>query len=322
MCTLHNSIFVVNEEPYRIWEVDLPKRNMEFLNSIDVEYFDYVIKTHLETEDEKRASIALRITLHHAIETLFLLLGAYIQAPDCAYAWIVKCSNKELRDFVSKVSGLSNSLFTKLNTEKVSWEEVAKSVFRCYQPETERNKNTVKLFASFWNGLAHEYADQNHVDEYNSLKHGFRVRSGGFALAIGLEHEYGVPPPEDEMQFIGQSDFGTSFFKIEPIGNGKGNRNLRSRRTSVNWKIEMVILLDQLVSMSINNVVSALKIANGAKSGTCKFLRPQEDADFEKPWQYTPGVTSCSMDFVIDETQVTSATRQELLNMLSKKRKS
>lgn len=109
---MHNSIFVVNEEPYCIWEVDLPERNMEFLNGIDVEYFDYAIKVHLEAEDEKRASIGLRTTLHHAIETLFSLLGAYIQAPDCAYAWIAKCSNKELRSVVTKVSGLRNSLFT------------------------------------------------------------------------------------------------------------------------------------------------------------------------------------------------------------------
>jgi hypothetical protein len=292
---------------------------MEFLNGIDGEYFDYAIKVHLEADDEKRSSIALRTTLHHAIETLFLLLGAYIQAPDCAYAWIAKCSNKELRDLVSKVSGLRNTLFTKLNIEKVSWEEVSKSVFHCYQPETDQNKNTVKLFASFWRRLAHEYADQNHVDEYNSLKHGFRVRSGGFAVAIGLEHEYGVPPPEDEMQLIGQSDFGTSFFRIEPIENSKGDRNLRSRRTSVNWKIEKVILLAQLVSMSINNVVSALKIVNGAKSGTCKFLRPQEDTDFDKPWQYTPGVTSCNMDFVVDKRQILAVTRKELLDKLSGK---
>lgn len=319
---MHNSIFVVNEEPYCIWEVDLPERNMEFLNGIDVEYFDYAIKVHLEADDEKRASIALRTTLHHAIETLFSFLGAYIQAPDCTYAWIAKCSNKELCDLVTKVSGLRNSLFTKLAIEKVSWEDVAKSIFHCYQPETDRNKSTVKLFASFWSRLAHEYVDQNHVDEYNSLKHGFRVRSGGFALAIGLEHEYGVPPPEGEMQLIGQSDFGTSFFRIEPIGDGKRNRSLRSRRTSVNWKIENVILVAQLVSMSINNVVSALKIANGAKPGTCKFLRPQEDTDFEKPWQYTSGVTSCNIDFVIDEAQVIPVTRKELLDKLSRKQKS
>lgn len=317
--TLQNSIFVVNEEPYCIWEVDLSERNKEFLDGIDTEYFDYAIKVHLEADDEKRASIALRTTFHHAMETMYSLLGAYIQAPDCAYAWIAKCSNKELRELVSKVGAFHNSVFTKLNIENVSWDEVARSIFSRYMPGTDRNKKTAELFSSLWQRLAHEYTDQNHVNEYSSLKHGFRIRSGGFALAVGVEHEYGVPPPHDEMQLIGKSEFGTSFFRIEAIGNRKGNRSLRSRRTSINWKIEKVTLLAQLVSVSINNVVMALRIANGAKASTCKFLRPEEDSDFNKPWQYTPGVTSCNMDFVIDEAQIVAATKKELLEKLNGK---
>lgn len=314
---MNNSIFVVVEEPYCIWEVDLPRRNMEFINGIDVEYFDYLTKLHLEAGDEKRASIALRTTLHHAIETMFLLLGAYIQAPDCAYAWIAKCSNKDLRTLVAKINGAHDSLFTKLKISKVSWEDVGQSVFRFYEPGTEKSERTAKLFASFWRQLAFEYVDQNHVDEYNSLKHGFRVRSGGFALAVGLQHERGVPPPKEEMQLLGQSEYGTSFFRVEPIGNAKGNRNFTSRRLSLNWKVEKVALLTQLASMSINNVVSALKIANGDKPSTCKVLRPVDDADFEKPWRYTPGVTSCTMDFVIDEKDVIPTTRSMLLSKLN-----
>jgi len=118
---VHSSIFVVNEEPYCIWEVDLPARNMEFLDGIDTEYFDYVLKVHAEAEDEKRASIALRTGLHHAMETMFSLLGAYIQAPDCVHAWVAKCSNKDLRELVKKVASFQNDLCTKLNIDKVSW---------------------------------------------------------------------------------------------------------------------------------------------------------------------------------------------------------
>ncbi len=139
---MQSTIFVVDEEPYCIWEVDLPGRNMEFLDGIDTEYFDYVLKVHAEAEDERRASIALRTTLHHAIETMFSLLGAYIQAPDCVYAWIPKCSNTVLRSLVQKISAFRNDLFTKLNIDKVSWENVADSVFGCYLPETATSQNT------------------------------------------------------------------------------------------------------------------------------------------------------------------------------------
>lgn len=165
--------------------------------------------------------------------------------------------------------------------------------------------------------MAREYIDDSHVDEYNSIKHGFRIRSGGFALAVGLEHEYGVSPPPEEMKLVGKSDFGTTFFRIESIGEGKGNRSLRSRRISLNWDIEKTILLLQLVSMSVTNITSALKIANGAQVGTCKFLRPQEDSHFDKPWSSSPGVTSCNMDFVVAEDQIRSVKKSELLDILN-----
>ena len=319
---VQNSIFAVNEEPYCIWEIDIAERNREFLDGIDVTYFDYLLNVYLESEDEKRAAIALRATLHHAMETMFSLLGAYIQAPECVYAWIAKCTNSDLRQLVKNIGSHHNTLFTKLNVEQVSWESISKLVFQCYKPDSDRNAQTTRLFASLWQRLAHELIDANHVDEYNSIKHGFRVRSGGFSLAVGLEHEYGVAPPAEEMKMIGSSEHGSSFFKIEPVGTSKSNRSIRSKRTSINWKIEKVALLIQLVSMSINNIVSALKIANGATAGTCKFLRPEEDEDFDTPWSYSTGVTSCNMDFVINEGDVVSTTRKELLERLNEHKKS
>lgn len=314
---VQNSIFVVNEEPYCIWEVDIAERNSEFIDGIDVKYFDYLLNVYLESEDEKRASIALRATLHHAMETMFSLLGAYIQAPNCTYAWIAKCSNSDLRKFVKNIGNYHNAPYTRLNIEQVSWESVSKLIFQSYKPDSERNKQTTKLFASLWQRLTREFIDTNHVDEYNSIKHGFRIRSGGFSLAVGLEHEYGIAPPAKEMKMLGSSDHGSTFFKIEPVGTLKKNRSIRSKRTSINWKVEKVALLIQLISMSITNIVSALKIANGVKAGACKFLRPEEDADFEKPWSYSLGVTNCNMDFVINDSDVVATTRKELLKKLN-----
>lgn len=319
---MDSSIFVVNQEPYCIWEIDVQERNKEFLDGIDIDFFDYVVELHLNSDDEKRASIALRSTLHHAMETMFSLLGAYIQAPDCAYAWIAKCSNRELRDFIGSIGNYKNDLFTKLLIERVSWEEISKSVFRGYLPGTEKNEKTAELYARLWSRLAREFLDQSHIDEYNSIKHGFRIRSGGFSLAVGVEHEYGIPPPSEEMRALGGSEHGTTYFKLEPIGGSKGNRSLRSRRHSLNWRVEKTALLIQLVSMSITNVTSALKIANGAEGGTCKFLRPIEDEDFEKPWSFSTGVIRFDMDFVIPENEVVSTTRSELLKRINEAKKS
>lgn len=311
---MQNTIFLVNEEPYCLWGFDLQERNDEFLKGLDADYFDYCLKAHVDTEDEQRSSVALRITLHHSLETLFSLIGAYVQAPDCTYAWLTKCSTPDLRALVSRVDRGCLDIFTKLNISPVSWTNVAGAVFQTYMPGTDKQRRTIELFSNAWARLAHDFQDQNHIDEYNSLKHGFRVRRGGFSLAVGIEPTYGVPPPNDKMHLVGESDFGTSFLKIESLGTDKKNRSIRARRTSVNWSIERVVLSLQLVHMSLNNVISALRIINGWKASECKFLRPENDEDFDAPWQYTPGVTSINFDHLIDEGNTIAITKQELLD--------
>lgn len=129
-------------------------------------------------------------------------------------------------------------LISKPNILVANWHSVGTAVFATYQPGTERQENTVKFFADLWARLTGELNNQTYVDEYNALKHGFRTRPSGFTLAVGVEHEYGVPPPASEMEAIGHSAFGASFFKIEPFCSVKGNRHIRSPQTSLNWSLE------------------------------------------------------------------------------------
>jgi len=314
--SLQNTIIVVNEEPYCIWEVDLKNRNIEFIESIDVDYFEYLLNIHANSEDEKRASVALKSALHHAVETFFSLLGAYIQASDCAYAWVAKCSNKDLRLLIAKIIEGNRGTYTSLNLDEVSFDSVACLIFKCYMPDSEKGDLTKKLFSKFWHRMGQEFLEEKNIDEYNSLKHGFRVKSGGFSLAIGKQAEKGVRASVDEMTSLGGSQYGASYFKLETVGETKNNRSLRSRKVSLNWSVEKVALQLQLICMSITNIVSALKIINDVDASECKFVRPIEDGDFDKPWSYSTGVTSCSMDFVIDGSRVVSVTKNELIEAL------
>lgn len=313
---MQSSIFAVNDEPFCLWEAEPEYRVRRFLDGIDIEFFGYSLQTHLRAEDEKRALVAIRLSLHHAIETMFSLLGAYVQAPDCPYAWIAKCSNGELREFTERVRRCDSTLISKLNLPDISWASVSKAVFDTYRPGTERQANTVKCFADLWIALTGEFNNNAYVDEYNALKHGFRVRPSGFTLSAGVEREYGVSPPADEMKTIGGSQFGATFLKIESLGAGKGSRHVRSRQTSVNWSLERTILLHQLVHMSINNAVSALKVINKYKPGECLFLRPEDDEDFQEPWRYSPGVTSMNFDHALDESLLPQITKADLLAKL------
>src|SRR5690349_21028069 len=83
--------FVVNEKPFCVWEWDLPQRNLDFIGSLDAEYFEYVAKIsarELEGEDCQRAAVTIRAAYSHGLETLFALLFAALQAPACMVGWI------------------------------------------------------------------------------------------------------------------------------------------------------------------------------------------------------------------------------------------
>ena len=313
---LQGAVFAVDDEPYCLWDTQLSELNSEFLANLDPEYFDYCLRTCLEGHDDRRASLALKQALHHSIETLFSLLGAYLQAPRHAYAWIAKCSTPQLISFVRRISAGDKTVLTTVVLPSVSWKAVAHCVMHDYCPGTDRNARTVELYGDLWSRLAHELCDTEQRDEYNAIKHGFRVANGGFGLAIGIEHAYGVPPPSEEVQQLAHSTFGASFLKVEKIGNDKGGRNLKAHRVVVNWSLEQIAPLSQLVYMSIKNVVSALRLVNGVTSTPCEGRRPEIDDDFLRPWATEAVVKSMKIENVFNDTAVPQMSREDLLQML------
>jgi hypothetical protein len=287
-----NVIFQVNDEPYCLWEVDLKGEVGRFLSGFDTGYFDHLLEVHLESNDEKRGAMALRVAYHHAMETLFSLLGALLQAPAAPHAWLARCSNAQLREVVRRISASDDTLPKGLSVESVRWSELARASLNWYKSGTPRQAETIKLFGDFWRRLASEFLEQNRIDEYNSLKHGFRVSGGGFGLRFGIEHEYGVPPPENEMQTIEKSEFGTTFRRMVSASETAGDRSLIAEQVSLNWKIEKIAPLLQLTSISIANVIGALRILNGDPYDQIRFMRPEQDEAFTQPWNQVPAANN------------------------------
>jgi hypothetical protein len=79
-------------------------------------------------------------------------------------------------------------------------------------------------------------------------------------------------------------------------------------------------LLLQLAQFSINNVISRLKIANGIPPSNCKFLRPDSDEDFSRPWSHSTGVTSMSFNLGLNEAVIPAWNKAELLQRIQEAR--
>lgn len=305
--------FIVGDEPYLIIDSDIQKLNIDFLNNIDPGFFYYILKVHMETdietEDGRRASVALKIALHHGLETFFSLAGALLQAPHCTFAWIPKCSTGTLRKIIHRISSADQTLYSTLKIERVEWESIAKIIFSSYKPNTPQQTEAINGFSKVWKNLASEFLDTIHSDEYNSLKHGFRVGCGGFKIEIGEANE---SKPE-KMNLLGESKYGCSFLTVEAITKSPKERSLRVRKHYTNWSIERLALLGQLIYLSIQNIVTALRIINGIPASECQYMTPIDKDAFERPWQYTPNVMNMTWESTVESNSRLSTTKEILL---------
>lgn len=311
------SIYALLDERFCLWDVDIQQRNLAFLRGIDAEYFDYVVESNLDglerDESKLRAAAALRMAYFNGIETLFLLLGGSLQAPDCVYAWVAQCTNGQLRELLRRVATGDSTLPLKVTLDTLSWGRMARAVHVYSDEDSSRATRNGELFGQLWDRLAAEYLSDRNIKEYNSLKHGFRVRHGGASLSAGVEHEYGVSPPAEEMKLVGSSEFGTSFYTLEQVGgNERSNRSRRTRQVSANWSAEGIALCLQLIAMSIRNVLSHLEMLNGAKPFDVRFFRPSDDDDFDLPWRNCPSLLNLTFDFVLRDEESMKTTKEQL----------
>ena len=76
-------------------------------------------------------------------------------------------------------------------------------------------------------------------------------------------------------------------------------------------------MLIQMVSMSISNLVSSLKVLNGAEASTCKFVRPENNDGFDQAWAHGVGLTHASFNFVVDESNTRPVSKDQLIEYLS-----
>jgi regulator of extracellular matrix RemA (YlzA/DUF370 family) len=310
---------VVYDKPYCVWEHDLTDRNRQFLERIDPGYFRYLADANsslLDGDDSQRASVTIRTSYHHGLETLFAIICAVIQSPQCVPAWLQFYKTSQLRRFVADISSGGKSLMNRLALKNLSWHEVAKTIMVGKCDDERRAQETKREFGKLWSRFALDFLDSLQADEYNSIKHGFRAHPGGFQLAAGIEDKPGTPAAPEKMKSIGGSAYGTSFFVAERLSDGnttKADPNFRIRSVSLNWNPESLVLRLHLIAISIGNVISFARIVNGLSPELATFSRPVDASEFSRPWTTTVGVNSCSIDTIIKADDVTPMTKEQIL---------
>lgn len=312
---MQSSSFATDKKPWCLWDWDIKEQTATFLKTFDATYFDYLAKlheAHLEGEDSRHAATAIRTTYCHAMETLFALLGAIVQAPDCVPGWIQKYHPEHLKQIVEKISE-RQEVYSKIRGGPLTWEILAEFTLRYVSlTDKEKEKRIESGFGIFWNRLANDFLSNEIRSEYNSIKHGFRIGSGGSWISAGVEETHGVPCPPEKMQVIGGSEFGSTFFEPRELCKN----NLRLVRQAVNWDPFALAGRIRLISMSLRNLVSFLLIMHGANPGDVHFQWPGELGDFDEVW-HGPSILNSSFSTVIELKDIVPKNAEDILSVYS-----
>lgn len=309
---MEKTLFYVGERPCAVWDPEIRKKNLDLLKHFDTHYFDYIADIHsaeVEAEHIQQAATALRTTYGLALETLFSLLGATLQAPKCVFGWLYQYKEGDLRLVIKGIRGIE-----KLHTAfrgKLTWKSLAEVIHRnLVLPDKSKEAETKARFATFWEYSATEYLDFGLRSEFNSMKHGLRIQPGGFRMAIGRQEKPNVPAPPERMQGMGGSKFGATMLTLERIG--KSRLDYRVREYSRNWDLASLVGRIRIISMSIHNIISCLLILNGEEPRNFQFFWPEDIADFDRVWESNCGINACSIGSCISEENICPTTADEV----------
>ncbi len=317
------AVVMVYNKPYCFWDYeDILTKNMSYINAIDQSYFSFLSRTYFQKLKIKKytqqAAIAIRTSYSHGLETLFSLLGAFIQSPYFVPGWILLCKNKDLYNLI-KLIGSYKKVPSISKIDCLDWHNISQMVFSGLKLDNkELEKRIIKEFSLLWSAFASEFTNESFVKEYNSIKHGLRIHPGGFTVAVGPQKQVGIPAPKESMHTFGSSEFGSSFLDNSRVDAIENHHYLK--RISRNWNPEDMVWGLEFISLSIANIKSALKIFNGVEGKDVKFSWPKDFETFHEPRKRTVsiGVTSMAGSlYSITEDFITNFDEQKLRDLYS-----
>lgn len=307
--------FVVDDKPYCLWDANVAELNLKIIESMNPQYFSVIGKTllpFLETENKQYVAFCLRTYYSHALETLFALICASIQAPDCVVGWLLKYTNNDLRSLVKKIQNGDTILSRFENESSMNWGKISELIYTSMQTDTEEEKaSAVTSFAELWRHFAHDFLEFE--QEYNNIKHGLRIRMGGFSIAIGTQKHLGEIVPPERMRWMEKSEFGSSFFVVEDVPQSKKS-NFAIHQKSRNWNPENFINALRLISASLENILYFLELANSSSSPKFQCSIPKHDDFYKSPWE-NGSVSTTGKNSTIVIASINPYSKQEILDL-------
>jgi hypothetical protein len=293
--------YYVNERPKCIWHTDPILKNVEFLRSIDTEYFEYHAKTHeqkLNGNDRMLAALSLRSAYSHGLEAFFAFLCSAIQAPHCVFGWLSNYQiTDDLRALVEKIS--TGQLIKTVMPEKtITWKSLSERIHAGVISDNDaKQTQLIDGYEHLWKQFASDFLNKTFQKEYNCIKHGFRAKSCGFNMTFGDS-------------FFSGSDYGSRFYTMEKFSK---DNNYFMHEHGLNWHPKQLVERLHLISASISNIVNRILLWFEQPITPDVFKYPSDFSSFHTPWDEN-GIEAFSIDFKhgFKESSIHLLTREEI----------
>lgn len=327
--------FCIIEKPYAIWAPDVRADNEKFLTRLDTRFYERMARSIVEDfhssecdtptpadveqsyQERRDVSTLARLLWHHGMETLVMLLGAYIQATAAVHGYFLKCKTEDAVRIAGYLLREERPRYHRLNDVPFALSALLTGIYQ--QTGCSAGDVDVVRLTEALRSMLNDYVRDSHRAEYNSIKHGLRASHGIFSIALAPEEKPGVAPPQEAMRVIGSSQ-DASFFnvtsRLDNATNQQSRINFSVEQVSVTWTLERVLMEIQILSILLVNTVAALRCVNGAPPGTVQVNKIINEAEFWAAYDQsaTCDVPTASLKHAIDAKQVPLLTEKHVFD--------
>jgi hypothetical protein len=278
---------------------------------LDPLYFSTLAKacqTATNPEDLRHTAALVRLLRDQAAEMLFALLAASVQAPKGVALWMLKYRNEDIAEIIDALSS-PTPILTASGRRSVSWRGLVEELTSGCEAQEPASLEEYRTSAiGFMRRLWSAYSDPLGKREYNSVKHGLRIRPGMATLRIAPERSSGEVHAESQSTVL--SAYGGTFVTDEPIDPQKVHFRLVQHHRS--WDASTLALQVELVSALINNVVCYLLAMNGeTELGSWRI--PDDGAVWTRCWKSAGSLHGFNFSTKIELNEIRCLTREELI---------
>jgi hypothetical protein len=285
-------IFHVDDEVFCVLGYDVDDVQDSFMRRIDPEFFAATTETlarrFRHRRSRKHVAMLIRLSYLHALETALAMTFALVQAPAAMPAWLRLYRMDDLEALARKV-GERRPVKSAWNRVVASWSDIAGIVLN-FMPDPlvaasglEMSRATcIAGFAESLGLMSTEFLDKSTRDEYNDLKHGFRVSAGGFRFAVQSESASGGPGTSRPASVLADAEFGSTSIGVERI---QGHKHLlRYAELGRSWDPEQILRRMQIVSAWIGCVKAGLESASCGGLAKCTWSWFADPVAYREPW--------------------------------------